>query len=142
MIKAIKLCLFGRRTRKQSFTLVELIIVIVIIGILAALVIPRMVSLRQQARDALEKAVVHSVREGLSIYYAESITSERVPLYPADLDSAANGSFSSEDNPFFTEVLRPPGTEDAGWQKLTSTSYLGTSGKTYIYNPATGKFSD
>ena len=41
-----------RRTRRGAFTLVEMLLVITIIGILAALVVPKMMGRSEQAREA------------------------------------------------------------------------------------------
>ena len=45
------------RTRRRGFTLVEMLLVITIIGILAALVIPKMVGRSEQARQAAARYI-------------------------------------------------------------------------------------
>lgn len=46
---------------KKTFTLIEMLIVIVIIGILAAALVPRLQSVQSRARDTKRKADLHAI---------------------------------------------------------------------------------
>ena len=58
---------------QKGFTLIELIVIIVIIGILAAVAIPRYVDLVQQASDGTAKGVLGGLRGANSLIFAQRI---------------------------------------------------------------------
>ncbi len=58
-----------RRSRSQGFTIVELLIVIVVIGILAAIVIVAFNGVQQRARDSARKSDLAGLSKALQIYY-------------------------------------------------------------------------
>jgi MSHA pilin protein MshA len=56
--------------QQGGFTLIELVVVITILGILAAFAIPRFVGLEVQARTASRDALAGSVRSGAALAHA------------------------------------------------------------------------
>ncbi|MCX5708477.1 MAG: DUF4114 domain-containing protein [Candidatus Omnitrophica bacterium] len=127
--------------RIKGFTFLELVIIILISGILAAIAVPKFISFRKEAELAVEKQQAASVMVGVNSYYIQSVTSGRVPQYPATLDQASN-TYSSDQNPFFGLVVNSPGVSKPRWRKLSSAVYQGSSGLFYFYNPATGSFEE
>src|SRR5471030_277116 len=56
---------------KRGFTLIELMIVVAIIGILAAIAIPKFAELIRKSGEGASKGNVGSIRSALSIYYGD-----------------------------------------------------------------------
>lgn len=77
--------------RQSGFTLIELVIVIVVLGILAALAIPRFISLQREARIAVIDSLFNSVRSGANITYAKSAAEGESDLASAAVDIDGSG---------------------------------------------------
>ena len=60
------------RRRHRGFTLVEMLLVITIIGILAALVVPKMMGRSEQARQSAARADVASIKTALDAYEVDN----------------------------------------------------------------------
>ena len=66
----------------RGFTLIELVIIIVILGILAAVAIPRYQDMGDEAREAQCRAMLGSLRSGVTIFYANQAVTTGTATWP------------------------------------------------------------
>ena len=78
-----------RGNNQKGFTLIELMIVIAIIGILAAIAIPNFISYRNKAYCSAAESDAHSIASALADYYA--IPTHTTILPGADILTARPG---------------------------------------------------
>ena len=140
-------------TGNKGFTLIELVMVIVILGILASVAVPKFQNLSSDAKVAAEKGIIGGVRSGITVFamkkQLDSLwqANAGTPVdngngvwpdgWPAVLD-AATGT-AGPTNAFFDSVLAQGGISDPTWSKSGQT-YTGPTGGQYTYTKATGEF--
>ncbi len=103
-------------TPKKGFTLVELVMVIVILGILAAVAVPKFANLTSKARQGVVNGQLGTVRSGITMQFAENEGD-----YPDSLDAIGSGTVATTGSEVFTAVVEN-GVKDPWWKKSTANS--------------------
>ena len=93
---------------QRGFTLIELMIVVAIIGILAAIAIPLYANVQARARTAKAQADARALASAVSIYGAHM---GAIPNALPDLTVAVVNAQGQTAGPFMTKVPDPP----TGW---------------------------
>lgn len=127
---------------KNAFTMIELIFVILILGVLMAVAIPRMVSIRDDAQASTEKGIIGAVRGGIHNAHATCLsrnlgtkttdygtgnpTSFTASCWPDDLDTPTESQAGASGAEIFSRILKEP---IENWSEVGAGEYEG---------PATG----
>jgi general secretion pathway protein G len=128
-----------------AFTMIEMIFVIVVLGILAAVAIPRLAASRDDAVLVKGKSQVSAIRSGISLLKSKRLMEGNTsPI--SELD---NNMSTAENQPLFHggadgNILEYPiysKEGDGNWKKTTSpngyTYYLNGGGVEFIYTSNT-----
>ena len=147
--------------RRSGFTLIEILIVVVILGILAAIMVPNLTSASREAKESMLRDDLRTIRHQLAIFKAQhrdvsaGFPNGDVTAAPAEatlvdhmtLYSSEGGATSATQSathrygPYMSKFPINPLTNKAGvWVVLGP---LPTADETrpygWIYNPATNK---
>lgn len=134
---------------KNAFTMVELVFVIVILGILSAIAVPRLVATRTDAEITKGRADVSSIRSALvTERQARLIVGSKsfAPLGSGTYTVSGNTYKQIDNGGMFGGILMYPITAssgDNGWSSTGSGTYtykVDGSANTFKYTPADGKF--
>lgn len=106
------------RQASQGFTLIEILLVVVIIGILAAVAVPKFAGRIGQSKDSAAKASLQAVSLALDMYEVDHGN------YPASLNDLVQGSGANWHGPYLKK-----GMPKDPW------------GNTFIYSAGSGSYT-
>ena len=126
----------------KGFTLVELVIVITVLGILAAVASPKFLEFTADSKEAACKGALGGVRDAVDNFYAYSATSAGggAATWPTLGDVTTVGTVMSgdvPDNPYSTSASK--NAVIAGVTKGTKVTLAATTGG-WCYKAASGEF--
>ncbi|UCD63334.1 MAG: type II secretion system protein [Candidatus Zixiibacteriota bacterium] len=132
------------RGNQKGFTLIELVMIIVILGILAAVAIPKYQDLSGEAKEAAARGALGAVRSAITIYYANHAVIDSAHWPPIDSVILAIMAQGIPNNPYCPSDEYPDsvvtgatkGTivgTDCGW------AYLDTYGEIWLNTDVVGE---
>lgn len=127
--------------KEKGFTLIELVIVLILLGILAAVAVPKFLDLQDEAKKNAIKGSVASVRSAINIYYANATLKNKTTKFPPSktvlLTLMQNGKLP--DNPLAN--MGDKSDVSVGTTAFGScTAADGTAKVGWVYNTTTGQF--
>ena len=123
----------GTASRHRAFTLVELVVVVLILGILAAVAAPRMFDKASEARENSTHQSLVVVRDAIQLYKAETGSYPALATIAADLKPHLNGPFPA------AQCATNNNNQVAASAEDPITSVVGEA-KGWAYNETTGEF--
>jgi prepilin-type N-terminal cleavage/methylation domain-containing protein len=124
---------------RKAFTLIELMIVVTIIGVLAAIAIPKFSNLIDKSKEGYTKGALSTVRSVLSVYYADN-----EGKFPADNLAVLIGDARYVDSLPVTKLPRTGHSYTAAVHTADSTATFITDagGWAYLNNPSSGNWGE
>jgi prepilin-type N-terminal cleavage/methylation domain-containing protein len=129
------------RKGERGFTLIELMIVVAIIGVLAAIALPKLAMTVERAREASTKGALMAIKSAIAMYYANS-----EGMFPSFIETSAAYDFSK-----YLDTLPPVKATHAGIGagtlespsgtevQYTNDENVNTEGSGWLYNALSGR---
>ncbi len=114
--------------KEKGFTLIELMIVVAIIGILAAIAIPQFSAFKQKAQNAKAISDLGSITTAEEVKYNEDNTYDAVTAAKATANTTITGATSS------TTLIGANASKNTSYQVLAGASGIATTYAAYAAN--------
>lgn len=115
---------------KRGFTLVEVMIIVVILGILSGVAIPKIGQRIRGSAESETKGSLSILRSALLIYFADNIGvdvssfSALIPKYIASIPTAKLGTYHNNSDSVINVNTYGTSLDNGGWYYVTSTGDL------------------
>jgi prepilin-type N-terminal cleavage/methylation domain-containing protein len=129
---------FSSINNQRGFTLIELVIIIVVLGILAAVAIPKYQDISGEAKEAAGRAALGAIRSGITIHYANAAVTTGTATWPSLVELETYGSVMANGvpkNPFQAEANAP----DSICTGVTKGVQVAGGRGGWCYDPVTGE---
>ncbi len=121
----------------SGFTLIELVIIIVVLGILAAAAIPKYQDISAEAKEASCRGALGSLRSGITIFYANAAVTTGTATWPTLSELETVGTVMMQEipkNPYQSDANNP----DSIVTGVTKGTIVGSRGG-WAYKASTGE---
>jgi general secretion pathway protein G len=112
----------GMGLSQRGFTLMEIMLVVIIIGILATMVVANLGGMSTEARITRTKADIATIRMGLGLF------EQKYGHYPTDAEGGLQAL-----------IEKPTTIKDENWKRLIDTELIDPWGNPYVYRVGNSK---
>jgi MSHA pilin protein MshA len=126
-----------RNLNQRGFTLIELVIIIAVLGILAAVAIPKYADITSESKQAATRGALGGLRSGVTIYYANAAVTTGTASWPTLNQLATIGTVMEQSIPS-NPYQSSDSAADSIVTGVTKGTIVGTRGG-WAYKAATGE---